>query len=230
MEKPDLKDVYAIIVAAGSGSRFGSQLPKQFCIMAGKPVLMHTVSRFRQVLPDDNIITVLSPDMEKTWIEMCREYGFTPAKIAYGGETRWQSVKNALQMIPPEAGIIMVHDGARPLVSPELILRASILPSHTEAAVPTIPLTDSIRRLTGGGTSCHADRAGFVAVQTPQSFRAQLLRRAYALPYSPDMTDDASVAEAAGADITLIEGEPSNIKITNPGDITIAEAMFKAQC
>lgn len=226
MECNPYKTTYAVIVAAGSGSRFGSALPKQYCLLAGRPVLMHTIERFAGVLPLDNIIVVISPAMQPVWLKLCADYHFTSPRIVCGGDTRHASVKNAIAAIPSHAEIIMVHDGARPLVSSELIRRAASPADDVEALVPATPLSDSIRRLMPCGTSTCANRADFVAVQTPQSFRASLLRNAYARPWSADMTDDASVAEAAGADITIFPGETSNIKITNPGDIAIAEALL----
>ncbi len=201
-----------IIVAAGCGSRFGAEIPKQFCRLTDSTVLLHAVRRIENALPGSHTVVVLSPQWAGQAGNRC---------IAPGGPTRWHSVKNALDAcadIP--ADIITVHDGARPLPSSAMIRRVITACSSHHGAIPVIPVTDSLRHIDG-----HAvNRAEFRAVQTPQAFRADLLRRAYSLPYSDTFTDDASVMSAAGfSDIALTEGDPMNLKITLPLDLEIAK-------
>lgn len=222
----ELSDIYHIIVAAGTGSRFGAELPKQFCNMAGRPVLMETIDRFRQYGRGGHIILVISPDMMPLWDSLCQTYGFVSPPVVFGGATRWESVRKAIDAVPPRARIITVHDGARPLVDDAVIGNVlSVMDGgNRHGALPAVAVTDSVRDLGADGSSHAVDRSRLRAVQTPQAFDAQLLRRAYALPYRPGFTDDASVMEAAGfGDIALVEGSPRNIKITHPADIKVAE-------
>lgn len=215
-------EVCHIIVAAGSGSRYGAALPKQFCELDGRPLLMTTIEAFR---PHGRIILVLGERMVDYWREQCARHRFESPAIAVGGATRWESVSNALRLVPDTAEIITVHDGARPVVSDVIINNVvdAVRRGHY-GAIPAIPVTDSLRRFTcDGDVTVAVDRSDYRAVQTPQAFLADLLRRAYALPYRHEFTDDASVMEAAGfTDIVLTEGSPRNIKVTNPGDMEIA--------
>lgn len=224
-------NVHIIIVAAGSGSRFGSPLPKQFCELSGRPVLMHTVDAFRRALPSGKISVVLSNNMLGFWDELCLTHQFTSPAVVCGGATRHASVKNAIASISDwdDADIVLVHDGARPIVQADLINRVISRLTEGDAAgvVPAVAVSDSLRRLTAGGTQA-VPREGFYAVQTPQAFRLGTLRQAYAIPYSSTMTDDASVVEAANLGcIAIAEGSPANIKITHPGDIAIAELHLR---
>ena len=222
-----------IIVAAGSGSRFGAPLPKQFCNLAdGRPVLMTTIERLRRADPEADMIVVLSEDMKDRWLDMCRACGFESPRIATGGATRWHSVRSALDMVDTDStDVITVHDGARPVVSREIV--ADVLAqvrNGSDGAIPAVAVTDSLRAVGPDGRSSHAvDRTVFRAVQTPQAFRAASLIEAYRLDWRPEFTDDASVMEAAGfTDIVLTQGSPLNIKITHPGDIEIAD-LYLAQ-
>lgn len=219
--------IYCIIVAAGTGSRFGSELPKQFCTLDGRPVLMHTIDRFRSAMPETRIIIVLNHDHMQLWEGLCRLHNFKSPAIVFGGKTRWESVKNAIVGIElPSLGksIVMVHDGARPIVSSGLLERVVTAASTATGVIPVVPVSDSLRELMPDGTSSPADRARFRAVQTPQAFDGRLLLEAYRLPYSDTFTDDASVMAAAGhPDTLLVDGDPRNIKITHPDDIKIAE-------
>ncbi|MDE5687211.1 MAG: 2-C-methyl-D-erythritol 4-phosphate cytidylyltransferase [Paramuribaculum sp.] len=210
-----------IIVAAGTGSRFGADVPKQFCTLRGLPVVMHTINRFRQTCPGDRIVLVLSSQMTDFWHELCAEYSFDSPETVAGGATRWHSVKNAIDSACGDADIITVHDGARPLVSAEVIHRVLDALETTGAVIPAVPVTDSLRIVTDGSNSS-VDRALYRAVQTPQAFDGNLLRRAYSAPFSPAFTDDASVAESYGAKIAIVDGDPTNIKITHPRDLAIA--------
>lgn len=215
-------------MAAGSGSRFGADRPKQFCDLGGRPVLMTTIERLRRCGGD--IVLVLSPDWTGKWSEMCSLHSFTSPRVVAGGATRWESVRRGLEAVSPDTEIITVHDGARPVVEPDLVRRlVGAVTSGADGAIPVTPMTDSLRRVNSDGSSCAVDRAPLRAVQTPQVFPADRLRRAYTLPYRPDFTDDASVVEAAGfTRLALVEGSPRNIKITRPGDIEIAALYLAA--
>lgn len=218
--------IFNIIVAAGSGSRFGANIPKQFCLLNGKPVLMHAIERMRHALPKSTIIIVLSNNFIDYWEELCDNYSFKSPQIAIGGNTRWQSVKNALEQIKEDLSpdsIITIHDGARPLINKELINRVIEGSRNASGAIPATPITDSLRIINPDGTSTPIDRTAYRAVQTPQAFQAYKLVTAYSLPYQTDFTDDASVMVAAGfGDISLVDGDYRNIKITMPHDIDIA--------
>lgn len=221
------QEILHIIVAAGTGSRFGGALPKQFCLLAGRPVLMETIDRLRSY-GRGKIVIVISSPMIDFWHKLCAQYSFVSPDIVEGGSTRYDSVRNAITAYGNEAKIITVHDGARPLAGPDIMERVvSAIESGAEGVVPAIPVTDSLRRISSGGISEAVDRAMFRAIQTPQAFSGALLRKAYSLPYRPDFTDDASVAEATGASIAIVEGSPQNIKITHPADIVLAETYLK---
>ena len=218
-----------IILAAGTGSRFGGKLPKQFCLMAGRPLLMHTIDGMRRALPGAKITVVLASSMMVYWKELCRQYGYQSPDVTPGGATRWESVRNAVLLDSPygEKEIILVHYGARPLVDKRMVEMLVDSARLVGAVIPVVAVTDSLRHLDGKGLSHSVDRSKFVSVQTPQAFDAQLLCEAYGQPFSPAFTDDASVVEALGHNITLVEGSSSNIKITNPGDIETAELLMR---
>jgi len=220
MEKP----VYIIVVAAGSGCRFGSDIPKQYCMLNGKPVLCHTIANLLEAVPHASIITVVSADMANYWQKLSDRYGTPAGTIVAGGATRWESVKNALDSINScDESIALVHDGARPLVDKNTIINVINATSEGKSAVPVVPITDSLRHIMPDGNSIAVDRSDYKAVVTPQGFILKDLKEAYRLPYSTTFTDDASVMSAAGfTDTILIESMPSNIKITNPGDLTLA--------
>ncbi len=222
------RNITNIIVAAGRGSRFGADRPKQFCMLESRPVLMHTIERLRDALPDSDIIVVINRDMESLWKELCAEYQFISPTIVYGGNSRWQSVKNALSTIAnADDRIVTVHDGARPIISSEMIHRIIRGVEDADGVIPVVPVTDSLRHVNTDGSSEAIDRSDFRAVQTPQAFRADRLIDAYSMPYSPLFTDDASVMEAAGyCNIRLVDGDTRNIKITNPADLEIASILL----
>lgn len=225
--------IHIIIVAAGSGSRFGGPLPKQFCDLAGRPVLMHTIEALRQVA-DATLTLVLSEHDHELWRELCRRHGFESPQVVYGGASRFESVRNALARVGADTDIIMVHDGARPFPSQYMIaaLLAPFADKTCIGTLPSLPLTDSIRRIDGDGSEA-VDRSAYRSVQTPQVFRAGILLEAYRhAPHDMTFTDDASVVEALGpCRIELVAGDPCNIKITNPGDIGHAEFILeKGRC
>jgi 2-C-methyl-D-erythritol 4-phosphate cytidylyltransferase len=217
---------YAIIVAGGNGRRMDAAVPKQFMLLSGKPVLMHTIRRFFEADPGTEVIIVLPANETGTWKELCVQHSFDiPHHVAKGGETRFQSVKNALEWVK-EKSLIAVHDGARPFVSIDLITRSFSEAEQYGNAVPVIPLNESIRSIANAGNKI-ADRDSFVMVQTPQCFSSEILVDAYRADYRNEFTDDASVVESLGQSIHLIEGERENIKITFPVDFTIGEAILK---
>lgn len=221
----------AIIVAGGSGTRFGAQLPKQFLDLGGKPILMRTIEVFELALidSDHDIIVTLPEEQMGLWHDLCREHGFTvPHRVVPGGKTRWHSVKNAIDSISDLAGVdvIAVHDGVRPLASDELIDRCLTTARRQGSAIPVVSLNDSVRQMDADGGSRALDRSSLRAVQTPQVFDARLLIEAYRQPYDPTFTDDASVVERHGHDVTLVDGDPVNLKITRPMDLALAEYLM----
>lgn len=222
-----------IIVAAGSGLRYGSSLPKQFCQLAGRPVVMRTVDALRALIPDAEFILVISESMDSLWNELCRIHSFDSPKVVHGGATRWESVKNALCAGNAGADIVMIHDGVRPLVDKATVdgVLAGLLADYDiDGAIPAVNVTDSLRIVDADGHSRNVDRSSMRAVQTPQAFIGERLRKAYSEPYLEWFTDDASVMEAAGFDnIILTQGSAGNIKITNPGDIDHAELLMKSR-
>lgn len=221
------RKVHVVVVAAGKGIRFGGDLPKQFSLLGDRPVLMHTVIRLARSMPAANITIVLSEAYVTYWERMCEIYGFVSPRVVVGGETRWESVRNAVNSLGAAPDdIIMVHDGVRPMVETKMMHRILDAMKDAAAVIPVVPLTDSLRELNGDTGSHAIDRSQLVAVQTPQAFRAENLIEAYKLDYRPEFTDDASVYEAAGyGSPTLVDGSSTNIKITRPRDIDIA-ALF----
>ena len=216
-----------IIVAGGSGLRMGSELPKQFIVIGGKPILLRTLETFYAFDSQMVLVVVLPASQKAYWQDLLTQHQCTiPHIIAEGGNTRFESVKNGISALPDDIELIGVHDGVRPFVSPETLSRC--YSNEKPAIIPVIPMHDSIRQLTQGDNLA-VDRNAFVAVQTPQVFNAKLLRQAYALPYNVQYTDDASVVEATGAKIELTEGNRENIKITTPFDLIIAEGIITNQ-
>ena len=219
-----------IIAAAGAGSRFGSDLPKQFCLLDNRPVLMRAIECMRQVLPNSGFIVVLNEAFVSYWKKLCADFEFDSPQIAVGGNTRWQSVKNALSLIGEvdDDTIVTVHDGARPIVDSALIERVVNAVGSSSGAIPAIQVTDSLRLLTSDGMSFPVDRSSYRAVQTPQAFNARKMLNAYSMPFSDNFTDDASVMAAAGyEDVALVDGDSRNIKITYSQDIEIASIYLK---
>ena len=219
---------YAIIVAGGSGKRFGSELPKQFLPLDGKAVLMRTIEKFDQA--GATIVVVLPAEHQQMWIDMCKESNFAVTHtIANGGKTRFESVKNGIAAIEElaDGDLVAVHDGVRPLASVELLSHCYSTAQETGSAIPVVNPSDSIRQVMNDGTSHQLLRSSLRTVQTPQTFRAELLKGAYDVKESPLFTDDASVVESAGHQVTLVEGEVTNIKITTPIDMIIASELIK---
>lgn len=218
---------FAIIVAGGSGKRFGSEMPKQFLPLEGKAVLMRTIEKFDQA--GAAIVVVLPAEHQEMWMSMCKESNFPVTHtIATGGKTRFESVKNGIAAIENlcASDLVAVHDGVRPLASAELINRCYDTAKQSGSAIPVVNPSDSIRQLLDDGTSRQLLRSSLRAVQTPQTFKAELLQGAYDVEESPLFTDDASVVENAGHQVTLVEGEMTNIKITTPIDMIIASQII----
>lgn len=235
---PSIKKIYFIIVAAGGGTRFGGDIPKQFCQLAGKTVVCHSIDTFYRYCEkrgiDGTVILVLSPSGKDFW-EKSETGRYPDILIADGGATRAQSVANALSLIPSVCAedMIMVHDAARPMMSECLLERlAKAVEDGHKAVVPAIAPTDSLMEKSGDETACPVCRSNYVAVQTPQAFDASCLIESYRKQNEgiARMTDDASVVYAAtGLPIRYVEGEPTNIKITNPADLPLAEILLE-QC
>ncbi len=244
---------YIIIVAGGKGLRMGSDIPKQFLPIGGKPVLMRTLERFREYSPTLQIILVLPKAQQEYWKELCQKHNITVAyQLADGGETRFHSVQHGLALIPDDAeGVVGVHDGVRPFPSIEVIRNCYETAREKKAVIPVIPVVETVRHIiskdyrtnrTAEQTeekivlkSCSpcqkisqtVPRDEYRLVQTPQTFDIQLLKAANRQPYNDGFTDDASVVESYGHAITLVEGNRENIKITTPFDMTIAEALLQ---
>ena len=227
---------YVIIVAGGKGLRMGTDIPKQFLPIGGKPVLMRTIERFREYSPTLQIILVLPKAQQQYWRELCLKYNFPLPQqggarggssylLADGGETRFHSVQHGLALIPDDAeGVVGVHDGVRPFPSIEVIRRCYEEAREKGAVIPVIPVVETIRHIKDG-TSMTVPRDEYRLVQTPQTFNIQLLKAANRQPYNDNFTDDASVVETYGHPITLVDGNRENIKITTPYDLKIAESL-----
>lgn len=219
---------YAVIVAGGKGRRMQADVPKQFLLLGGKPILMRTIEAFKSYDPRVDIVVVLPQSEQTRWRRLCEEYHFgISCRMADGGETRFQSVSNALALIPdkePDA-LIAVHDGVRPFVTNEVIGACYDAAERTGAAIPITELTDSLRKV-AGSTSRAVSRAAYRAVQTPQTFRADVIKAAYRADYRPEFTDDAAVVEASGHAVVLVPGCRENFKITTPIDLVFAQALL----
>lgn len=222
---------HTIIVAGGKGLRMGGDIPKQFIPVNGMPVLMDTIRRFREFDPQMHIVLVLPKDHQDYWRQLCNEYRFTDRHdITDGGSTRFHSSQNGIMALAeaPDSDIVAIHDGVRPLVSIETIGRCFTAAAESGAAIPVLPVIDTLRYVG------HADengvnteqghnvlRSDYRVVQTPQTFRLALLRRAFTQPFSERFTDDASVVEALGEKVTMVDGNRENIKITTPYDLKV---------
>lgn len=223
---------YIIIVAGGKGLRMGGDIPKQFLPIGGKPILMRTLERFREYSPTLQIILVLPKDQQDYWLQLCKDYDF---KVDYqmtdGGETRFHSVQHGLALIPDDAeGVVGVHDGVRPFPNIEVIRNCYETAREKKAVIPVIPVVETLRQLSSLNSQLFTHtvpRNDYRLVQTPQTFDIQLLKAANRQPYNDNFTDDASVVESYGQEITLVDGNRENIKITTPYDMIVAEALIK---
>ncbi len=219
---------YIIIVAGGTGSRMKSDVPKQFILLQGKPILMRTIERFTHSFPDIQIIVVLNAQYRDEWKSLCEKHQFNiEHTITEGGQTRFHSVKNGLTLVPDNC-VVGIHDAARPLVSYNTIITAFNTAEETGNATPAVPLTESIRFLENGENKA-VDRNKYSIIQTPQCFHSSDLKQAFMQEYQSTFTDDASVLESIGKKINLIAGNKENIKVTSPQDLMLAELILSQE-
>ena len=214
-----------IIVAGGTGSRMNTELPKQLMEINNKPVIVYSIEKFLSFNKDMQVIISLHKDYFDLFEKIRAKYNLTNIEVVQGGETRFQSVKNALALLKKDISVVGVHDAARPLVSLQTIQNAFNVAEKEGAAIPVIDMNESLREVDGNASKA-VDRTKFKVVQTPQCFKKNFLLEAYKQPYSPLFTDDASVVEKVGHTITLTEGNKENIKITYPQDISIAQMLL----
>ena len=220
-------ELYVVIVAGGSGKRMGADIPKQFLELAGRPVLMHTIERFKSFNSLIEIITVLPENQLRFWIDLQKKHSFTvPHTLVKGGSNRFFSVRNGLKFVNIP-GLVAIHDGVRPFVSIDTIKRCFDTAGKLGNAIPVISPTESLRILNEQG-SLPVNRLHVKQIQTPQVFNAALIKKAYLQEYSPEFSDDATVLEKTGEKINLIEGNRENIKITNPEDLIISAALLQS--
>jgi 2-C-methyl-D-erythritol 4-phosphate cytidylyltransferase len=216
---------FALIVAGGTGSRMNKNIAKQFIEINGRPILMHTIEAFYSFDPNFDFILVLPKDQLTLWNQLCEKHKFNvECKIAFGGETRFHSVKNGLDLISGD-GIVFIHDGVRPLVSAKTLQSCFESALTNGNALPVIPVSESVRMVEGPNNFA-VDRSKYFLVQTPQTFQAQLIKNAYQQAKSSSFTDDATVLESMGETIQLVEGNRENVKITYPGDLVLAEVFL----
>ena len=223
---------YVIVMAAGSGTRMGLDIPKQFIEIDGKAILQMTIETFLSACPDVSVVTVLPEDHIPYWKEYCLKRNFTcPQVLVKGGITRFHYVRNALDRIP-DGAVVAVHDGVRPLVTPALVKdmysRAEVLP----AVIPVVPCVDTMKVLEKKGNELTTvagavvDRSVLFGAQTPQIFHSEVIKEAYSLPYDTSFTDDASVVERYGKSLSYVIGERLNLKITTQEDILLVRAIL----
>ena len=225
MEQPR---VGVIIVAGGSGKRMGGTLPKQFSFVGGQPILARTINAFRKALPTSRIVVVLPAEYVDFWKNFSARFDVAKHSVIEGGEERFHSVRNGIEALSEMVDLIAVQDGVRPFASREMILRVVDCAAKNGAAIPVVKAVDSYRTVEGEESHI-IDRTPLRIVQTPQIFAAPILRTAYDTPFRKEFTDDASVVEFSGEKVALCEGEYTNIKITTPADLVIAEAIIQAE-
>jgi 2-C-methyl-D-erythritol 4-phosphate cytidylyltransferase len=220
---------YAVIVAGGKGARMGGPIPKQFLPFLGKPLLCYAIEAFSRSMPGIKLVLVLPTDQLKSAEIVLKSYiGGIDVIVVEGGETRFHSVQNGLKQIKND-GVVFIHDGARPLISHDLIHRCYRQALDKGSAVPAVPVSESVRMLNGENGSSPVDREQLRIIQTPQTFRTELILPAFQQEYRPSFTDEATVVESHGTPIFLIDGIRDNIKITIPEDLIIAEVLLKTR-
>lgn len=227
---------YLVVTAGGSGVRMGSDLPKQFLPLDGRAVLQRTIERFLEACPDIRVVTVLPEAHIAWWRNYCQEKGFNcPQRLVKGGFTRFHSVKNALAAVP-DGAVVAVHDGVRPLVSAGLLRTMFERMDSVRALIPAVPSVDTLAVLDASPDGMlrdageNVDRSRIYGIQTPQMFRSEDLKAAYGQGYDTLFTDDASVARRYGIPLSYIAGERTNIKLTTPEDLVLAEAILRSSC
>ncbi|MBC6368119.1 2-C-methyl-D-erythritol 4-phosphate cytidylyltransferase [Algoriphagus sp. AK58] len=217
----------AILVAGGRGTRMGAQISKQYLPIGGRPVLMHTLEAFFQADPNIQLVLVLPKDDFGFWRNLCEEYRFDlKHQVVAGGESRFQSVRNGLQAITFDKGLVAIHDGVRPFVNQEVIRESFAQAERTGSAIAVVTLKDSLREVTEEGLSFFRERHRYRLVQTPQTFQLEKIKKAFQTPERTEFTDDATVYEFQGWQVTLIDGNPENIKLTTPEDLNYAEYLL----
>ena len=214
-----------VIVAGGSGRRMGGALPKQFMILDGMPIVARTINTFAEALPGSDIVVVLPEEHIAMWKNLASRFEVAEHRCVAGGKERFHSVKAGIEALGNDVEYIAIHDGVRTLATKRLIIRAMLATEEHKAVIPVIEVMDSYRQVVNAESRI-IDRSTLRIVQTPQIFEAALLRRAYEQKYDARFTDDASVVEAMGVNIALVEGERSNIKITTPDDMEYAEWLL----
>lgn len=217
-----------IIVAGGTGTRMGTQLPKQFLILGQEPILARTINTIHEALPAAEIVVVMAEQYVELWRNLSARFEVARHKVTVGGKERFHSVKNGISALSEDVCTIAVHDAVRPLATKKMIIRLMLEAEKHSAVIPVVAPVDSYR-IIQGDSSRIINRAELLMVQTPQVFSAEALRKAYEQEFSELFTDDASVMEAAGHTIHLCEGEQQNIKITRPEDIIIANAIIASR-
>lgn len=220
---------HIIIVAGGKGTRMGGDMPKQFLPIGGMPVLMHTIKKFHDYNPKLHIIVVLPHDQQAFWRQLCDEQGFAiEHDIVDGGASRFESSRNGLALVPDEEeGVVGFHDGVRPFVSAETIDRCFEAAREDYAALPVMPVTDTLRFTGGSSAGRNVPRSDYRIVQTPQVFDIALAKQAFRQPYRDAFTDDASVVESLGCQVRMVDGNRENIKLTTPFDLQLADFIIK---
>lgn len=217
----------AVLVAGGKGSRMGGSISKQYLPIGGKPVLMHTLQRFHEADPAIFLILVLPKPDFPIWEKLCEEYHFSIAHLMIaGGNSRFQSVKNGLNALPFEDGLVAIHDGVRPFVKQEVILESFVEAENSGSAIAVVDLKDSIRKVGNDGQSTFQERQYFRLVQTPQTFQIRKIKKAFQVEELTQFTDDATVYENQGWAVSLISGNAENIKITTPEDLDYADFLL----
>ncbi len=223
---------FVVVMAAGSGTRMGAEVPKQFLEIDGKAILQMTIEVFMEACPDITVVTVLSESHMAYWKKYCLERNFIcPQILVKGGITRFHSVKNALSKIP-DGALVAVHDGVRPLVSQELVRSMFEKAAKVPALIPVVPCVDTMKVLEKKGDDLVAvpgasvDRSKLFGAQTPQIFHSEVIKDAYSLPYDTSFTDDASVVEKNGKNLSYVMGERFNIKITTKEDLVLSRAIL----
>lgn len=220
----------AILVAGGRGTRMGGPVAKQYLPVAGLPVLMRTLSVFHSVDPATDLILVLPESDFVYWEELCKDFQFSiPHRIVAGGNSRFQSVRNGLNSLDPKTKLVAIHDGVRPFVAKSVISESFNTAEKSGSAIAVVALKDSIRKLTDDGKSFYEERQYFRLVQTPQTFQVDKIKKAFTVTELQQFTDDATVYENQGWQVTLISGNPENIKITTPEDMDYAEFIVAKQ-
>ncbi len=217
---------FAVIVAGGSGTRMNTEIPKQFLLLNGKPVIMHTITAFSASPQKPEIVVVLNENHFAIWKQLCEEHEFNlPHTLVAGGKTRFESVKKALNTID-ETAVIAIHDAVRPLISTTIIAEAYEKALNDGNAVVAVASKDSVRLQSADGSSKSLNRSEVFLVQTPQTFQSAILKKAYKQEYTEAFTDDASVVERSGVQINILQGNPNNFKITFPADLRLAEMII----